>query len=180
MHVLIWVDKDSAWVWGPHFLSRDVRSIIYQKLEWGFSHFPHKYLRNQVSVFLSVKVHKNSRWTQLWKNDLGKFQNHTFGPPVWEGMHGFAVTSVQTSVWSLDFRRGWWESQKPPSPKTTHLHAELSSINSWHSWRHLGFFSFIFSQYLLSFVSFISTSDSGITPVSGRFSPTSESYVSPA
>lgn len=90
MHVFIWVNKDSALVWGGHppvpgFISRDVQSIVYKKVEWGFSELPHKYCKKKRSVFLSVKVFKNSRWTQLWINDLGKFQNHTFQPLIWEG-----------------------------------------------------------------------------------------------
>lgn len=121
-------------------------------------------------MILSVKVWKNSHWTQLWTNDLGKFQNHT----IWEGTHnleGHLSPSISSNEklgwshpgWSLHFRRGWWEAQEAPSAKTAHLHADLSSTNWWHSWQRLGFFfffSFIFSFHLLSFATSLSTSDS--------------------
>lgn len=119
-------------------------------------------------MILSVKVWENSHWTQLWTNDLGKFQNHT----IWEGTHNLAghlSLSISSNEkldwshpgWSLDFRRGWWETQgssfsEGSAPVTLTSPAQTGDTPDSGS----AFFSFIFSSHLLSFVSSLSTSDS--------------------
>lgn len=138
IRIQLWDEEDI------HQYTSWVRSIINEKASEAFLTFLTS--EKQVSMFLSVEVCENSGWSQLWITTLGGSRITHFNHKS-EKARTHARTYARSPQSKQQFKcePGLTSSQSEPRfqtrvmriPETSFTYADLSSTNSWHSWRYL-------------------------------------------